>query len=246
MKVLLTKDNEIKKILIDEERLNSDINTNFGIIKKDHILMAKEGDYIKSHIGKKFLVAKPSFTDVFEIIQRGPQIITLKDASLICAYTGINKESIVLDAGTGSGALTCFLANIAKTVYSYEKRKDFFKIAEKNIKLFGFKNIILKNRDVYKKIDEKDLDLIVLDLPEPWKALKNVKKSLKRGGFFVCYLPTTNQVMELLKHLKKIDCLNAFKVCEIIEREWKINDKALRPKNIILGHTGFLVFIRKI
>lgn len=245
MKVLLAKD-VTRKIVINEEKLESDLNTDLGIIKKEDILNTKNGELIKTHKGEKFFVFDANFIDIWEKINRGPQIITLKDASIIVAYAGLNKNSVVLEAGTGSGALTCFLANIVKEIHGYEIRKDFIKITEKNLQLFGFKNVILKNKDVYKKIDEENLDAVVLDLPEPWKALKNVGKSLKEGGFLVCFLPTVIQVERLIKELKKLNFFKINKICELIEREWKIDEKSLRPKNLILGHTGFLVFVRKI
>jgi tRNA (adenine57-N1/adenine58-N1)-methyltransferase len=245
VKVLLAKDIK-RKIVINEEKLESDLNTDLGIIKKEEILNAKNGALIKTHKGEKFFVFDANFIDIWEKISRGPQIVTLKDASIIVAYTGLNKNSIVLEAGTGSGALTCFLANIVKEIYGYEIRKDFIKITEKNLQLFGFKNVILKNKDVYKKIDEENLDAVVLDLPEPWKALKNVDKSLKEGGFLVCFLPTIVQIEKLIKELKKFNSFKINKICELIEREWKIDEKALRPKNLILGHTGFIIFVRKI
>ena len=86
--------------------------------------------------------------------------------------------------------------------------------------------------------------MIHLDLLEPWKVIPHTKDSLKSGGFIVCYLPTITQVMEFVKHLDISFYL--WKVCEVLEREWTVDNLRVRPKNQMLGHTVFLVFVRKI
>jgi len=174
--------------------------------------------------------------------KRGPAIILPKDAGLIIALTGINKDSKVVDAGTGSGFLAAYLANICKEVTTYENRKEFFEIADLN--LSGFKNVKLKFRDIYKGIKEKNLDAITLDLKEPWKVFKYAEKSLKSNGFLVAFLPTINQLEILLKEIKKYK-FRLVKVTELLEREWETEDR-IRPKSQMIAHTGFLVFIRKL
>ena len=178
------------------------------------------------------------FTDKIKKIKRGPAVMIGKDIGAIIVNTGINKRSEVIEAGTGSGMLAAYLSRVVKRVYGYEKRKDFYELAKKNFKFLKIRNIKLKNEDV-KKAKEK-VDLIVLDLANPWEY--RLEKNLKDKGFLVCYLPNITQVMELVKNNK----LKFIKMIEIIEREWIIDEKRARPKNVILGHTGFLVFLRKI
>ncbi len=167
-----------------------------------------------------------------------------KDIGIILSNTDIDKNSKVLDAGSGCGILTANLAKFVKRVYSYDIRKDFLEIAKHNIKLFGLKNVTFRNKDVYKGISEKNLDLITLDLKEPWRVLKHAKKALKKNGQLVAYVPNVTQIIELNKKLDKNFKLEFVK--EVIERNWIIEEKRLRPENIIIGHTGFLVFIRKV
>src|SRR5271166_665319 len=140
---------------------------------------------------------------MYRKLRRGPQVILPKDIGIILAYSGVNKESVCVDAGTGSGWLALSLAMVSKHVYSYEVREDFIAIAEKNRQILNLSNITFKNKDVFKKIDEKDVDLVTLDMPNSEKALKNAYKALKQGGIVVGYLPHMEQVK------KFVDKLNA-------------------------------------
>jgi tRNA (adenine57-N1/adenine58-N1)-methyltransferase len=246
MKLLI---GESEEILVDEDKLGQDINTHLGILKKSEIAKARFGRKIKTHLDKEFLVIKPCFIDLFKRIKRGPQVITLKDAALIASYTGVSDGYRVLDAGTGSGALACFLGNLVKpsgVVFTYELRERFIRIARENIKMLGLEKLVkLRKGDVYREIRERDLDLITFDLAEPWRALKNCERALRPGGFLVCFLPTIHQVQLLCKKLKKTK-LKVFKVCEILERGWVVKERVVRPKSKMIAHTGFLVFARKV
>ena len=232
MLVALTK--EGKRYLIKGKELH----TQYGYVKNP-----KKG-LNKTHLGKEIYVFKPGFVDLLWKIKRGPAIITPKDIGYIIAETGIGKNSVALDAGTGSAYLAAYLANICKKVYSYEIRKDHYKLAKENIKFLGLKNVVIKNRDLFKGIKEKNLDLIVFDLPEPWTGLEQACKALKVGGFLVCYLPNLNQVTKTISRLPKH--LIHVKTTELIEREWIIDKQHLRPKAKSLMHTAFLVFFRKV
>jgi tRNA (adenine57-N1/adenine58-N1)-methyltransferase len=239
-KILTTK--EGKQFFIKDT--SKDFHCQFGLVKaKD--LKKKEGVIIKANTGKELVVSNPSFIDSFKKIKRAPQIITRKDASIIIAETGINMSSKVVDAGAGSGALACMLANICKEVTTYEIRKDFAKIADQNKEFLNLKNLTVKNKDVYKGIAEKNLDLITLDLPEPWKIIEKAKKALKTGGFLVSYSPTIPQTMDFVNAVKKNQNLLHLKTVELIQREWEIEDRKVRPKTTQTVHTGFLSFVRK-
>ncbi|MAG15467.1 hypothetical protein CMO88_00225 [Candidatus Woesearchaeota archaeon] len=242
---------EIKLILVSNSGrfmyvrdLKQDYHCQFGLVTKDDLKKIKKSGSVKTNTGVELQAFAPGFIDVYRKIKRAPQIIPLKDMGSIVSETGISKESIVVDAGSGSGALALFLANIAKKVVSYEIRKDFADIAAENVKFLKLKNIEIKNKDIYKSIDEKNVDVVTLDLPEPWKALEAANKALKTGGFIVSYSPTIPQVSDFIKaltgnflHLKTI---------EIIQREWEFNERVIRPKSQPIGHSGFLTFVRKI
>ena len=230
-----------KKYLVKE--LTEDYHTSFGIISSKDLKGKKTK--IKSSTGKEFLLLDATFTDFWEQFQRGPQIMLQKDIGLIMTKTGINKDSEVLDAGGGSGSLCLSLANICKKVTVYENNPEHHKVVQKNIVLSGLANVTLKQDDIYKGIKEKELDLITLDLPEPWQVTKHAEKSLKEGGFLVVYLPNLLQMQRFVLSLKG-SSFKPLETLELLERKWFINEQIMRPEFQMLGHTGFMSFCRKI
>src|SRR3989344_133104 len=243
----------IKKILITRhgrkfyaKDLENDLHTQYGFVKKEDLKESKEGDLVKSNTEKEFFIFNPSFIDLYKKIKRDAQIIPLKDIGFIIAETGINRESKVLDAGSGSGALACFLASVAKEVITYELREDFIEIVKSNIDFLGLKNIKIKNKNIYEEIEDKDIDVIILDVPEPWKAIENCSKALKPGGFLVSYSPSIPQVADFVNALRKNEIFVYLKTCEITEREWEVEERKVRPKSAAIGHSGFMSFARKV
>lgn len=245
--------NTIEKVLVTKQGrkfyakdLNQDLHTQYGFIRKEDLKKSKDGDLLKSNTNKEFFIFSPDFIDLYRKIKRDAQIIPLKDIGLVIAETGINKQSKVLDAGSGSGALACFLASIAKEVVTYEIREDFIEIVKSNIKFLGLKNIKIKNIDIYNEIDDKNIDVVILDLPEPWNALENCSKAIKIGGFLVSYSPSVPQVIDFVNTIRKNESFVYLKTAEITEREWEVEERKVRPKSHGLGHSGFLSFARKV
>lgn len=187
--------------------------------------------------------------DQLDVMKRGPQIITNKDAGLILGFTGVSSGWKVLEAGSGSGALTMHLANAVKPsgkVYSLDLRKEHQSIAKENIANAGLMEFVeFREADVTKKLDLKELDLIVFDFPEPWKALKNAEKCLREGGFLVCYVPSFEQLKETYLELQKHKFVR-LKAVECFLREFQVTERATRPENVGLMHTGYLLFARKL
>lgn len=239
----------IRKVIIDNHTgkkyfvkdLHDDFHTSSGVIARKDL---RKNNAVSSK-GKTFTVLDPSFADLKENLTRGPQIMTQKDIGLILAKTGINRKSKVVDAGGGSGSLCLSLANVCGEIVVYEINPEHFDVVTKNVKLFGIKNIIVKQADVYNGISEKNLDLLTLDLPEPWRVTAHAEKSLKTGGFLVVYLPNINQVKMFIDSTKR-SAINVLETVELLERTWKIEDKIMRPEFQMLGHTGFLTFCRRL
>ncbi len=233
-------------LLVDEKgrkymvKGTADVHTNYGVIKADELSRKKFGDTIETQMGRKFFIIKPGIPDFMEKARRGPQAISLKDCAMIAGWTGIHSNSRVLEAGVGSGILSMFLANIIapERLISYEIREDFAKIAKENFERYGINNIEIKMKNIYEGIDEKELDLIVLDLPEPWKVAGHAKKSLSVDGFLVSYSPSIEQSK------KFCDELNGFmhETIECLVRNWDM--KVVRPYSRMLAHTGFITFAR--
>jgi tRNA (adenine57-N1/adenine58-N1)-methyltransferase len=235
MKVVYTS--EGCKLFVKSEE--QDFHSKFGSITKS---MLNEHS-AKTNTGVEISIFDPFFIDKFEKMKRGAQVVTLKDIGPIIAYTGINKESIVFDAGSGSGALACAIANIAKKVYTYDNRPDHIVTVKSNISFMSLDNIEVSEHDVYTGFPKKDADVITIDLKEPWLCIDHVYDALKLGGFFVSYSPNITQSQELVNKNNKFLYL---KTIEVIERPWVIKDMVARPDFTPLGHTGFLTFMRKI
>lgn len=240
----------IKKILIEKKTGQKfyvkdleDHHTSFGVVKGKDLKSKKKE--IRSNKDKLFTLIDPTFPDLWENLKRGPQVIIQKDIGLIIAKTGANKNYHVVDAGGGSGSLCLSLANVCKNVTVYEINPEHHDIIQKNIQLFGFNNLNLKHADVYKGIEEKNLDLITLDLPEPWQVISTAEKALKAGGHLAVYLPNLSQAKTFIDSTKRSG-IKVQEVLELIERKWKIEDRIMRPEFQMLGHTGFLIFCRRL
>ena len=240
---------KIKKILVERKTgkryfvkdLHEDFHTSAGIIKSKDL----RKEVAISTLDKEFFVLDPSFSDLKENLKRGPQVMIEKDIGIILAKTGINKNSKVVDAGGGSGSLCLSLANICKEITVYEINAEHYDVVAKNISLFSMKNIELKQANIYEGISEKKIDLLTLDLPEPWQVIGHAEKALKIGGHIVVYLPNLNQVKMFIDSCRR-SSINVIETLELIERKWKIEDRIMRPEFQMLGHTGFLVFCRRL
>lgn len=235
----------INKILIDRKGKRyyweiGDLNTHLGIIKESKIKKARLE--VKSSLGKKFMVTDANFLDNIKNIKRGPATTHLKDIGPILVYSGVNKESIVLEAGSGSGQLTIFLARFVKKVYSYEKNRKFYDLTKRNLYSLGIKNVELKNKDIG-LCKERNFDLVVLDLLDSWNYVNISSKTLKRSGYLVVYLTNINQLTNLLKKLKGF---LVERMISVNEQKWIKRKNVLRPENWSLTHTAFLLFARKI
>ncbi len=236
MKILIGKK---KKYFVKDT--SADFHTSEGVIDKKDL---KKTGLVKTNRKKEFLLVEPNFVDLWENIKRGPQVVLQKDIGMIITKTGVNKNSKVVDAGGGSGSMCCYLAHLCKDVTTYEIQKDLIPVLKYNKKLFDLDNLKIKNKSIYEGIVEKNLDLITLDLAQPWQVIESAEKALKVGGFLVVYLPNIIQV-KLFVDAVKDSSIKLLEVEELMERKWKVEDKILRPEYEMLGHTGFLCFCRK-
>ncbi|MEK6964487.1 MAG: methyltransferase domain-containing protein [Nanoarchaeota archaeon] len=232
---------EFEKHLVDPDK---DFHSKYGIISKKD-LAKKAGTVLKA--GKEeFYLLEPCFIDLYKTLKRSAQIINLKDIGVIISHTGIHRESIVMDAGTGSGAFACFIAAVAKHMVSYDVDLERTTLAQKNARDLGLMNVEFKKGDVYKAetIKEQDIDVLLLDVPEAWQALKTAEKVLKVGGFLVIYTPQIHQAQKAVVALPK-NMLHE-RTIEVMEREWLVDEMRLRPNSGDMMHTAFLTFVRKL
>jgi len=181
------------------------------------------------------------FPPLMKKLKRGPQVILPKDLGIIVAMSGMNKESVVIDAGAGSGYAAIFFASIAKKVITYENVPEFAVFMKKNVVRSGLDNIILREKDIFKGVKEK-ADIIHLDLPNAEKIFRS-KYSLKEGGCIVSYLPNVEQVVKFVNAAAKKG-FETFTI-EVMLRELMVRETGTRPQTKGLMHTGYLTFARK-
>ena len=232
--------NSEEKLLLEKGKV---INTKFGVIDTRKI---EYGDIVETKKAK-FIAIKPNPIDLLQKCRRGAQVVLPKDASQIVAITGITYGWRCLDAGTGSGFLAIFLGNIVGRkgkVYTYEKRKEFYKIAKRNIEICGLEKVIeIKNDDV-KKFRERNLDLVTLDMKNAHELVEKVAKRLKPGGWLVVYSPHIEEQIRVIDEMKKHG-FHIYATIENLQRRWKSLYGYTHPETSGILHTGFMTFGRK-
>ena len=256
----LIKENELIFLILDDRRrwlvqvkAGGQFHTHKGIIEFDDIIGKEFGSCVFSKPlesqGYKFYVFKPLPSDFILYMSRKTQIIYPEDAGLILLYTGIGPGSIVIEAGCGSGALTCILGNYVKPnghVYSYDVREKSLKRASKNITRANLQDTVtIQFGDITKdNLPYKQVDSIVLDMAMPWEAIQNVKESLKLSGTLASFSPTIEQVKKTTFALMQNDFyeINTY---ELIKRKIQVKENATRPEVRMIGHSGYLTFGRK-
>ncbi|MEX1247632.1 MAG: tRNA (adenine-N1)-methyltransferase [Anaerolineales bacterium] len=225
------------------------IETMHGILKHDELIGLVWGHQVHTHLGKTFTLLQPALDDLLRDIERSTQIVYPKDIGYILLNLAVGPGSQVLEAGTGSGALTVALAHAVGPqghVFSYERRAEAQALAAANLKRLGLaEQVTLKVRDIGEGLDESDMHAVFLDLPNPEDYLAQARAALQPGGFFGSILPTTNQVTLLITALRKND-FGFIEVSEILHRYYRPVATRLRPADTMAAHTGFLIFGRKL
>jgi tRNA (adenine57-N1/adenine58-N1)-methyltransferase len=223
--------------------------THLGIIQHDDLVGQTWGSRVKSHLGKVFALLQPSLDDLLRDIPRQTQIMYPKDIGYLLVTMGIGPGTIVIECGTGSGALTTALAysvGDSGHVYTYEKNPKFSQTAQDNLNKFGLEHrVTFKQKDLSEGFDEENAHAVFLDLPDPENYIPFAREALISGGHLGCFLPTTNQVSLLITALKKNN-FDYIEVSEIMHRYYKASATRLRPVDKMVAHTGFLIFSRKL
>lgn len=173
----------------------------------------------------------------------GPAVTHPKDAGMVIGYTGIGKDSVVLELGSGSGFMSVQLANIVRKVVTYEKRKEFQELAQHNVEKSGLSNVEFKLRDVFEGIDETEADLIFCDIAEPEKIIVQMHAALKEGGFMAAHCLNIEQAKAL--HLAAESVFRDVFTIDCTVTEYDVRDFGTRPKHFGLMHTAYLVFSKK-
>jgi tRNA (adenine57-N1/adenine58-N1)-methyltransferase len=222
-------------------------HTHAGIVEHDRILGGDEGARVQASNGRSFLVLRPTLADLVLKMPRGAQVIYPKDLGAILMAADIGPGQRVLEAGVGSGALSMTLLRAGAEVVGYELREDFAERARQNVaeSLGDDVPYRVEVRDVGAGIDERGLDRVLLDLPEPGRVLVHAAGALRPGGIVLAYLPTINQTAELRAALVASGFALAETV-EILRRTWHVEPRSVRPDHRMVAHTGFLTTARRL
>lgn len=240
-------DSSLRRFIVDT-RGKTDKIKGVGVLDPTSLVGKEYGKQLE--IGnKQFWILPSSLQDKLHGLKRRAQIILPRDAAHIVMNCSIESGNTVLEAGIGSGSLTIALANAVAPdgrVISYDKRSDFIEHALKNLKTAKLdRYVTTRIKDVTIGIDDKNLDAIVLDIPNPWEAVEHAWDSLKVGGYLCSYSPLISQVEKTVKEIRKHGFIE-IKTIENIQREMVVSERGTRPSFNMLGHTGYLTFSRKV
>ena len=257
----IIKENDLIFLILDDKRRwilsvksGDTFHTHRGIIEFDDIIGQKFGTVIFSKPyktqGYKFYILKPLPSDYVLHMIRKTQIIYPEDAGMIILYSGIQPGSIVIEAGCGSGALTCILGNYVRPqghIYSYDIREKSLKRAKKNIERAGLQEFVsIKYGNIITDdLDHTNVDTLVLDLAEPWDAIKKATIYLKQSGTIASFSPTIEQAKKATFALREQNFIEV-NTYELMRRKIQVKKNATRPEVRMIGHTGYLTFGRKI
>ena len=226
----------------------AEFQSDLGIVKADVLDNAQIGDEVKSHLDHSFKIVKPNVNDFIDLMERRCSILIKKDIGQVLAHTGLGAGSRVVDAGTGAGAIALHFGNVVGLqgkVFTYEVREDFAEVARRNIDNFGITNIEVKNKNIKEGIDEDNIDLIFLDLPKPFEIFEEVMESLNVGGWLAVYAPYIDQAETSYRVAKKLGFYD-IEIIETLERGLEVRTQGVRPKTRMVGHSGYLLFARKL
>jgi tRNA (adenine57-N1/adenine58-N1)-methyltransferase len=225
-------------------------HTHRGAIPHDSLIGQPEGSVVASVGGTNFLALRPLLPDDVRSMPRGAQVIYPKDAAQIVMYGDIFPGARVLEAGAGSGALSCSLLRAVGekgSVQSYEVRDDHAVHAIRNVEtFFGERpgNWSITVDDV--KNHEGEVDRVILDMLSPWEVLPTIAKNLIPGGVLVVYVATTTQLSVVTEALREMTCWTEPHAWETLVRPWHVVGLAVRPEHRMIAHTAFLLTTRKL
>jgi len=227
-------------------------HTHRGILNHDDLIGQPEGIVVKSTSGTAYLALRPLLSDYVLSMPRGAQVIYPKDAALIVGLADIFPGARVLEAGAGSGALSCSLLRAIGDeglLSSYERRDDFAANARGNVeKFFGSPHPAWKLTvgDLVEVIDDTDMDRVVLDMLAPWEVLDAVSAAMVPGGVLCCYVATTTQLSRTVEAIRAHGTFSEPWSMEALVRNWHTEGLAVRPDHRMIAHTAFLIFSRRL
>ena len=227
-------------------------HTHRGVVEHDELIGEPEGIVVKSSGGTAYLALRPLLSDYVLSMPRGAQVVYPKDSALIVGYADVFPGAHVVEAGAGSGALTCSLLRAVGDggrVSSYERRPEFAEVARGNVeRFFGGPHPAwsLTVGELAGSLTERDVDRVVLDMLAPWDVLDAVSAALRPGGVVCAYVATTTQLSRTVEALREHGTFTEPWSIESLVRSWHTEGLAVRPDHRMVAHTAFLVFSRRL
>jgi len=237
-------------------------HTHRGSLAHDELLGQPEGSVVRSSGGTPYVALRPLLADYTLAMKRGAAVVYPKDAAHILGFADLFPGARVLEAGAGSGALTCWLlraAGAAGLVVSYERRADFAEIARRNVeRFFGGPHpawhLVIGDLAAGEPGEpaepgepvEPGFDRVVLDMLAPWDCLGAAGHALAPGGLICCYVATTTQLSRTVEALRAQGSFDEPSAWETLVRGWHCDGLAVRPEHRMIGHTGFLITARRL
>jgi tRNA (adenine57-N1/adenine58-N1)-methyltransferase len=230
------------------------VHTHRGAVEHDQLIGGPEGVVVTSTGGTEYLALRPLLSDFVLSMPRGATVVYPKDAASIIGLADVFPGARVLEAGVGSGALTCSLLRaVADTgrVHSVERRADFAEVARDNVEqFFGGPHPAweLTVGDLQESLAEEDVgttDRVVLDMLAPWECVETAARALVPGGVLCCYVATTTQLSTTVEAVRSHGSYTEPAAWETLVRTWHVEGLAVRPDHRMIGHTGFLLTSRR-
>ena len=224
--------------------------SHIGSVPHREVIGLPLGSWVTTGKGHHLLVIKPTMADFVREMPRIATVIYPKDLGQILVQGDVFPGARVLEAGAGSGGLTIALARAVGadgSVVSYDVREDMLDRARRNLEAMvpGAANVSFKIGDVYQGFPERELDRVILDLPEPWQVVPHAADGLAPGGLLLSFLPTIMQVHDLTRALREQGTFSMVDTVEVLLRPWSVGGRSVRPAQRMVGHTGFITTARR-
>jgi tRNA (adenine57-N1/adenine58-N1)-methyltransferase len=222
-----------------------------GKIAVEEIIGRDEGSVVRSSLNEPFLLFRPTLPQLIPNLPRTAQVVYPKDIGPVLVWADLYPGARVVEAGVGAGALSLAILRAIGSegeLISYEFREDFAQLAQKNVtRYFGeAANWTVKVADVALELEEREMDRVILDLPEPWQVIERAWKALRPGGILLCYLPTVLQVKSLVDALREDRRFACVETSETLMRFWHFKGMSARPQHRMVAHTGFITTARRL